>query len=199
MKTKAGIISVFLLLVLLSGCAMMGSKSPEALAKDYTAKAQQFEKQGDLVEALKQYKMVLTVDPDNQLAQQKIATLEPQMLKLADKHYKEGLKFYNKGQYGPARKEFLTALRYNPEHTKAKARLAGTSRDMGQVKRYIVHTIQPDESISTLAERYYGDYRKFHLIADYNEMEDPTQVKVGQDIKIPVIEGMPIMADPGTI
>ncbi len=199
MKTKAGIISVFLLLVLLSGCAMMGSKSPEALAKDYTAKAQQFEKQGDLVEALKQYKLVLTVDPDNQLAQQKIAALEPQMLKLADKHYQEGLKFYNKGQYGPARKEFLTALRYNPEHTKAKARLAGTSRDMGQVKRYIVHTIQPDESISTLAERYYGDYRKFHLIADYNEMEDPTQVKVGQDIKIPVIEGMPIMADPGTI
>ncbi|MBW2489114.1 MAG: LysM peptidoglycan-binding domain-containing protein [Deltaproteobacteria bacterium] len=199
MKIKAGIISVVILLALLAGCAMMGSKSPEALAKDYTAKAQQFEKQGDLVEALKQYKLVLTVDPDNQLARQKIATLEPQMLKLADKHYKEGLKFYNKGQYGPARKEFLTALRYNPEHTKAKTRLASTSKDMGQVKRYIVHTIQPDESISTLAERYYGDYRKFHLIADYNEMEDPTRVKVGQDIKIPVIEGMPIMADPGKI
>jgi tetratricopeptide (TPR) repeat protein len=199
MKTKAGIISGVLLLVLLAGCAMTGSKSPEALAKDYTAKAQKFEKQGDLVEALKQYKLVLTVDPDNQQAQQKIAALEPQMLKLAEKHYKEGIKFYNKGQYGPARKEFLTALRYNPEHTKAKTRLAGTSKDMGQVKRYIVHTIQPDESISTLAERYYGDYRKFHLIADYNEMDDPTQVKVGQDIKIPVIEGMPIMADPGQI
>ncbi len=199
MKTRAGIISVVLLFVLLAGCAMTGSKSPQALAKDYTAKAQQFEKQGDLVEALKQYKLVLTVDPDNQRAQQKIAALEPQMDKLADKHYKEGLKFYNKGQYGPARKEFLTALRYNPEHTKAKTRLAGTSKDMGQVKRYIVHTIQADESISTLAERYYGDYRKFHLIADYNEMDDPTRVKVGQDIKIPVIEGIPIMADPDQI
>ena len=199
MKTKAVTISGILLFILLAGCAMMGSKSPEALAKDYTAKAQQFEKQGDLVEALKQYKLVLTVDPDNQMARQKIAALEPQMLKLADKHYKEGVKFYNKGQYGPARKEFLTALRYNPEHTKAKSRLAGTSRDLGQVKRYILHTIQADESISTLAERYYGDYRKFHLIADYNEMEDPTRVKVGQDIKIPVIEGMPIMADPGKI
>jgi tetratricopeptide (TPR) repeat protein len=196
---KAGILSGFFLLALLTGCAMMGSKSPEALAKDYTAKAQQFEKQGDLVEALKQYKLVLTVDPDNQLAREKIAALEPQMRKLAEKHYREGIKFYNKGQYGPARKEFLTALRYNPEHTRAKTRLAGTSKDMGQVKRYIVHTIQADESISTLAEQYYGDYRKFHLIADYNEMEDPTRVKVGQDIRIPVIEGMPIMADPGKI
>ena len=199
MKIKAGIISIILLVVLLAGCAMVGSKSPEALAKDYTAKAQQFEKQGDLVEALKQYKLVLTVDPENQPAQEKIAALEPQMLKLAEKHYRQGIRFYNKGQYGPARKEFLTALRYNPEHARAKSRLAGTSKDMGQVKRYIVHTIQPDESISTLAEQYYGDYRKFHLIADYNEMEDPTRVRVGQDIKIPVIEGMPIMADPGKI
>lgn len=199
MKKSAGIISVFLLIILLVGCASMGRKSPEALAKDYTAKAQQFEKQGDLVEALKQYKLVLTVDADNQLAQEKISALEPQMLKLADKHYKEGLKYYNRGQYGPARKEFLTALRYNPEHTRAKTRLAGTSKDMAQVKRYIVHTIQSDESLSTLAEKYYGDYRKFHLIADYNEMADPTRIRVGQDIKIPVIEGIPIMADPGEI
>ncbi len=199
MKKLAGIIGVGLLIILLAACGSMGRKSPEALAKDYTAKAQQFEKQGDLVEALKHYKLVLTVDPDNQLAQQKIAALEPQMLKLADKHYKEGLKFYNRGQYAAARKEFLTTLRYNPEHTRAKTRLAGTSKDMAQVKQYIVHTIQPEESLSTLAEKYYGDYRKFHLIADYNEMSDPTRVKVGQDIKIPVIEGLPIMADPGQI
>lgn len=199
MKNMSGVISIVLLVLLLAGCAIMGTKSPQALAKEYTAKAQQFEKQGDLVEALKQYKLVLTVDPDNQLARQKIAALEPQMLKLAEKHYREGVKFYNRGQYAPARKEFLTALRYNPDHTKAKTRLAGTSKDMEQVKRYIVHTVQPDESISTLAERYYGDFRKFHLIAEYNELADPTRVAVGQDIKIPVIEGIPIMADPDEI
>jgi tetratricopeptide (TPR) repeat protein len=199
MKKKAGIVSVLLLCVLLAGCASMGTKSPQALAKEYTAKAQQFENQGDLVEALKHYKLVLTVDPDNQPAQGKIAALEPQILELAEKHYKDGLQYYNRGQYGPARQEFLTALRYNPEHTKAKEKLKGTSKDMGQVKRYIEHTIQPDESISTLAEKYYGDYRKFHLIAEYNEMMDPTRVKVGQVVKIPVIEGVPIMADPGKI
>ncbi len=199
MKNKAVIISVVLLFALLAGCGTLGTKSPQALAKEYTAKAQQSEKQGDLVEALKYYKLVLTADPQNQLARQKTASLEPQMRKLAQKHYNQGLTFYNRGQYGPARKEFLTALRYNPEHKRAKTKLAGTIKDIEQVKRYIVHTIAPDESISTLAEQYYGDYRKFHLIADYNELEDPTKVKVGQDIKIPVIEGIPIMADPDTI
>lgn len=199
MKNKAEIISVVLSLVLMIGCSTFGTKSPETLAKEYTAKAQQYEEQGDLVEALKQYKLVLAVDPDNQLAQQKKATLEPQLKNLAEEHYKTGIKFYNKGQYGPARKEFLTALRYNPEHAKAKARLTATSKDLGQVKRYIVHTVQTDESISTLAERYYGDFRKFHFIAEYNELEDATQVRVGQDIKIPVIEGIPIIADPAAI
>lgn len=199
MKNKAGIISVVFLLVLVVGCATFGTKSPETLAKEYTEKAQQYEKKGDLVEALKQYKLVLTVDPANQLAQQKRAMLEPQLQKLAEEHYKNGIKFYNKGEYGPARKEFLTALRYNPEHPKAKAKLTATSKDLGQVKRYIVHTVQADESISTLAERYYGDYRKFHFIAEYNELEDATQVRVGQDIKIPVIEGVPIIADPAAI
>jgi tetratricopeptide (TPR) repeat protein len=199
MKNKAKIISVVLLIFLVVGCATFGKKSPETLAKEYTKKAQQYEEQGDLVEALKQYKLVLTVDPDNQLAQQKSAALEPQLKKLAEEHYKKGVKFYNKGEYGPARKEFLTALRYNPEHANAKAKLTATSKDLGRVKRYIVHTVQADESISTLAERYYGDYRKFHFIAEYNELEDATQVRVGQGIKIPVIEGVPIITDPSAI
>jgi tetratricopeptide (TPR) repeat protein len=198
MKNKAEIISVILLLILLIGCAS-GPKSPETLAKEYTAKAQQYEKQGDLVEALKQYKLVLTVDPENQLALQKKATLEPQFQNLAEEHYKNGVKFYNKGEYPQARKEFLTALRYNPEHANAKAKLTATSKDLGRVKRYIVHTLQADETISTLAQRYYGDYRKFHFIAEYNELEDATQVRVGQDIKIPVIEDVPIIADPASI
>jgi tetratricopeptide (TPR) repeat protein len=64
------------------------------------------------------------------------------------------------------------------------------------IDRYVLHTIQPDESISTLAQQYYGDYKKFHLIAQYNELEDAAKVRVGQQIKIPVIEGIPIMADP---
>jgi tetratricopeptide (TPR) repeat protein len=199
MKNKAAISGVIFLIFLIAGCAGFGSKSPTQLAKEYTAKAQAYEKKGDLVEALKQYKLVLTVDPQNKLAQEKRATLEPQLNKLAEEHYQIGLKYYRQGQYPPARKEFLTALRYNPEHAEAKDKLTAARKEIEHVKRYIVHTLQADETISTLAERYYGDYRKFHLIAEYNELEDATKVTVGQEIKIPVIEGTPIIADPATI
>jgi tetratricopeptide (TPR) repeat protein len=199
MKNKAVIIGLIFLLVLLAGCAQLGTKSPAQLAKEYTAKAKEYEEKGDLVEALKQYKLVLTVDPENKLAQEKRATLEPQLNKLAEEHYQNGLKYYRQGQYPPARKEFLTALKYNPEHMEAKEKLTAAKKEIEHVKRYITHTLQADETIATLAERYYGDYRKFHLIAEYNELEDATKVKVGQEIKIPVIEGTPIIADPATI
>ena len=199
MKNKVVAIGVIFFIVWMAGCAQFGTKSPAQLSKEYTAKAQEHEKKGDLVEALKQYKLVLTVDPENKLAQEKSATLESQLNKLAEEHYKAGLKYYRQGQYPPARKEFLTALRYNPEHVEAKEKLTAARKEIEHVKRYIKHTLLADETIATLADRYYGDYRKFHLIAEYNELEDATKVKVGQVIKVPVIEGTPIIADPATI
>jgi hypothetical protein len=61
MKNKAIIFGGLFLLSLIAGCAGFGTKSPAQLSKEYTAKAQAAEKKGDLAEALKQYKLVLTV------------------------------------------------------------------------------------------------------------------------------------------
>ncbi len=199
MKHKTGLIGIIVVLALAVGCAGMGKKSPAQLAEEYTAKAKAYEEQGEMVEALEQYKLVLTVDPENQLAKANSATIGQELNSKAEEHYKIGLKFYNQGQYREANQEFLTALRYNPEHPEAKEKLTATKDEIEQVTRYIVHILQPDETISTLADKYYGNYRKFHLIAEYNELEDATKVTVGQEIKIPVIEGMPIIADRASI
>jgi nucleoid-associated protein YgaU len=201
MKNKTGIIGVVLLLCLVAGCSKLKSitkRSPD-LAEQYTTKAQEYEAKGDLVAALEHYKLVLTVEPENQLAKAKSEEIEQQTLKLAEEHYQTGLGFHRKGEYGKARKEFLTALRYNPEHPEAKDMLTRVSKGIEEVQGYIQHTIQPNETLATLAGRYYGDHRKFHLIAQYNELEDATKIRVGQEIKIPVIEGIPVMADPAAI
>ncbi|NIO05139.1 MAG: LysM peptidoglycan-binding domain-containing protein [Proteobacteria bacterium] len=201
MKNKTGIIGVVLLLCLVTGCAKFKSitKRQPGLAEQYTAKAQEYEVKGDLVEALEQYKLVLTVEPENQLAKAKSEEIGQKVRKLAEEHYQTGLGFHRKGEYGKARKEFLTALRYNPEHPEAKDMLTRVIKGIEEVQGYIQHTIQPDETLATLADRYYGDHRKFHLIAQYNELEDATKIRVGQEIRIPVIEGIPIMADPAAI
>jgi tetratricopeptide (TPR) repeat protein len=202
MKTKAGIIAIIFLCVLATGCEFFGTKpskkTPQQLAGQYLAKAQEYEAKGDLVEALEQYKLLLTVDPANQLAQDKSTQIGQEVKRLAENHYQSGLANYRNGRYTPARQEFLTALRYDPEHQQAKKMLT-TQIELKQIDRYVLHTIQPDESIATLAQKYYGDYKKFHLIAQYNELEDATKVRVGQKVRIPVIEGIPIIAGPSKI
>ena len=124
MKTKAGIITVLLILAIVAGCGKFATKSPQQLANDYTAKAQEYEANGDLVEALEQYKLVLTVDPQNQLAKEKSTSIEQDLRRMAEGRYQTGKAFYANGQYGEARKAFLTALRFYPEHPQAKKMLA---------------------------------------------------------------------------
>ncbi|MBT8340448.1 MAG: tetratricopeptide repeat protein, partial [Desulfatitalea sp.] len=54
-----------------------------------------------------------------------------------------------------------------------------------------VHTLQRGESISKLAQMYYGNYKQFHIIAQFNGMDDATRVTVGQKIKVPKVAGLP--------
>jgi tetratricopeptide (TPR) repeat protein len=192
MKTIRRIICVAIVLILIGGCANLFTRSPE---DQYLSKAKKYEKKGNMVDALEQYKLALTVNPANKAAKEKSTKIESKLKIQADAHYRKGLTYHKKGQYRNARKEFLISLRYNPEHSGSKRMMIVSKKDVEQAKRYILHTVQPGESISKLADHYYGDHMKFHLIAEYNELADATSVKVGKQIKIPVIEGVPIMAD----
>jgi nucleoid-associated protein YgaU len=152
---------------------------------------QEYENKGDLVQALKQYKLALTVDPKNQEAIEKIGVLEKNMRILAQEHYRNGIKLRKKGKYHLARKEFLTALELQPDHLEA-LRALKPKKEI-HAKKYIIHTIKPGESLSMVAKTYYGDYKKFPIIAKFNNMFDATQITVGQKIKIPEIEGVPFL------
>jgi tetratricopeptide (TPR) repeat protein len=155
-------------------------------------KARQYEKGGDQVEALKQYKIALTVDPSRQEAIEGRSRLEAILKTLAEEHYKRGLEQDRQGKYGQARQQFLTALRMWPDYLEALDMIR--SARIPQTRRYVVHKIQPGESLSQLAATYYGDYRKFPIIASYNNLSDAAAVNAGQEIKIPELEGMDLSA-----
>ena len=92
MKTKAAIIGVIILCLLATGCATTPEKAtPSELAAEYLAKAGEYEGEGDRVEALKQYRLVLTVDPDNQIARDKSSQIEQELGRLAEQHYQNGM------------------------------------------------------------------------------------------------------------
>jgi tetratricopeptide (TPR) repeat protein len=164
----------------------------------YLSNAQKAEARGDKIEALKQYKLVLTVNPDHQLANDKSIRIIQDLKILAENHYQEGLRYFQNGQYNAARNEFLCALRYDPEHDRSK-KILMNQENLMHIDSYVLHTIQPNEKLSSLAQIYYGDYRMVQPIIFYNKLEDSTDVKVGQHIKVPVIEGIPIIVDTSKI
>jgi tetratricopeptide (TPR) repeat protein len=191
MNTRA-FIGLAILLLILSGCQTTGQapREQDKQANNYLLQAQAYESEGNLVDALEQYKLAQTMDPDTPLVAESIQRVEQQLQQLAETHYQAGLRFRDKGKWELAKKEFLKALSYWPDHQPSVAMLQ--ERNIEGQQQYVTHIIGPGESISKLALKYYGDYRKYHHIANFNNMTDATRVRVGQRIMIPVIEGVTI-------
>ena len=200
-KVRAGLERLLLALLVASlcwACVPGGPKTKKAdpkLAAEYIAKARTLEQQGELPEALENYKLALTVDPQNAEAGENHARLSQQLKILANERYQLGMKYHRIGKYGLARKEFLTALKFDPDHPEASKMLV--SRKPEQTPKYVFHVVKPGESLSLIAKNYYGDYRKYDIIARFNQLEDATRVKPGQRIMIPETEGVFIPAEAG--
>jgi nucleoid-associated protein YgaU len=47
------------------------------------------------------------------------------------------------------------------------------------------HVFKDGETLSGLAHLYYGDWRMWTDIADYNSIEDPRRIKAGTRLYIP--------------
>lgn len=58
------------------------------------------------------------------------------------------------------------------------------------------HTIQPGETFTSIAEKYYGDPRLAHVIAEANPFVSPTSLRPGRTIRIAKdpnnIQGIPV-------
>jgi tetratricopeptide (TPR) repeat protein len=178
------------------GCAPMAKKPLEKIVEvpderfvnNYLQRGLEYEDKGDLVEALTQYKLAMTVSPSNQEVTENHNRVEMELRRSAEEHYRLGLNFHKRGKYGHARQQFLIALRLWPDYPEVISIL--TSRKRIQIKRYIVHTIKPGENLSKVAMMYYGDHHKFSIIAKYNNLTDATRINAGEKIKVPEIEGV---------
>lgn len=165
---------------------------PAALSITYLEEGVQLEKENKLVEAYEKYKLALTANPDNSDALKNKERLAPNMRRLSDIHYTAGMKFLKKGKRQSAQREFLEATRLWPENEKAARMLDSEKKTTaGLTGEYISHTLKSGESLSKLAKRYYGDLRKYTIIADFNQIDDPASAKAGQIIKIPKVKGLP--------
>lgn len=175
------------------GCISSSSKktsSPELkLIDQHIAKGEELESLDRYSSALEQYEIALTIDPENKSAGEHKKQVLSKLWSRAQDHYNKGAVLDKQGKYEAARKEYLSALQNWPDHQKAKEKLTpgGVAED---AREYITHTLASGESVSKLGLIYYGDLKKYPVIGKFNHLEDVTKVRIGQKLKIPVIEGI---------
>ncbi len=181
--------------ILVSGCvSSSGSSKPKnSLVREHIARGESLEKESRFSSALEQYKLALTIEPGNKLAEQRKKALMLMLWEKAQHHYQQGITFDKQGKHEAARKEYLSALQNWPDHTQAKKRLTpgGVTEES---EKYIVHELKYGESVSKLGMIYYGDFKKYSVIGKFNVLSDVTKVRVGEKLKIPTIRGVSLSA-----
>lgn len=179
------VIRLVLILILIEGCASFQTTKNEYLFNRYMKKGQECIDRKEHVEALEQYKLALSIDPDNREVRSQVKQLEREIYLYANKHYRTGLLYRNKGKHDLARSEFIKVLQYQPNHSGALKELK--RREESLSGDYLIHTIEQGETLSSLSKMYYGSYEKYPIIAECNNISDVANVRVGQRIKVPTL------------
>jgi len=104
---------------------------------DSLARAGEFEDAGKLPEALRQYKIVLTVRPDDGTAVKGRERVEKALRKSAEEHYRAGLRMQKEGKQSLALQQYLTALRLWPDHPEAVQQVAAVRRSFPAEKHFV--------------------------------------------------------------
>ena len=92
-----------------------------------------------------------------------------------------------RGQYRQGRRDLQRYLQHHPDDRVAQAVRRQLEVDPSEVlgeqsHRYVV---RPGDSYSGLAERHLGDGGLFLLLARYNDSSDPSDLRVGEVIRLP--------------
>ena len=189
---------IILSVSVLFSCAVI-DKLPYSFSageRDYQSQGRASENAGDWVAAARYYKLALTVEPQNKQIAGSLKRVQAKRLKLAETHYRKGLRYLNRGKYKDGQRQFLTTLRYWPQHKGALEKLQ--SRSQIKTKRYILHTVQKGETLSIISKAYYDDPMHFQTIAKFNNLADATTIQPGKELKIPEIDGVNFLVPEGT-
>jgi tetratricopeptide (TPR) repeat protein len=109
----------------------------ERFVRDSIARAKEFEAAAQLPEALQQYKIALTVRPDDRMAKEGRERVEKALRKGAEEHYRAGLRMQKEGKQAQALQQYLTALRLWPDYPEALQQMAAARKPVPAEKQVV--------------------------------------------------------------
>jgi tetratricopeptide (TPR) repeat protein len=195
MKTVRLIFIAAALAMVVSGCAATWQKMQgwvSAPAGDYRKKAGGLESRGELHKALLMWRVVAELDKSAPEATQAIGRIERKIARTARKHYRQGLKEYQSGDYRNALRDFLITLRLQPHHEKARYYLKVRLQNREQAE----YRVEPGDSYSRIASKIYHDGSKAYMIAYFNDLDPRKPLMIGTPLLLPVLDPSQLQLPP---
>jgi tetratricopeptide (TPR) repeat protein len=202
MKRSFIIYFVLIVLFFLAGCAGVreffgdiadkflektSEKTPEVIkvlpASDYLEKASEYEKNDELQTSLFYLQIAGTLDPDSTKIHEKIASLKSAIDHKAGQHFTTGVKFYEIRRFEDARKQFLTTLRYAPDHKEALDYL----KNRLHPKEYRTYKVEDKDTLKDISKKFYKDPSKDVLIAYFNNLKTGSEPISGTILELPIL------------
>jgi tetratricopeptide (TPR) repeat protein len=183
----------------LGGCAALtGQREPGAgpapiardpLAARHRQQAEALERDGQLRRAAEEWKIVLAITPNDAGARETLRALQARIDRTVAERVDEGRKALARGVQLEARRKFLSALALDPSSRAAFDALQSDTRDV----EFVTHTVRAGDTLSTLAQRYYGDRSRSEVIWETNQLSPSPKLTPGSTLKIPEIPGVPFV------
>lgn len=155
----------------------------QGFPEKYRLKAIELGKGEELRKALFYWKVVRNFTPDDADASERIEVLEARIRTESEKHFLRGLNYSLQSSIQAARKEFLIALTYNPEHVQALDYLKHKLNDPD----YLLYESKGGETLKRISQDIYKDPEKDFLIAYFNDLESRDPLKPGMALKLPIV------------
>ncbi len=149
----------------------------------YLKKAKTFENIDELQLALFYLKIADTLSPDNPEIPGKISDLKSKIDIKSSKSFEKGKKYYLQNKFEAARIQFLTVLRYKPDH---KAALNYLKNNLIP-KEYIFYSPKKDDSFKSISKRFYKDPGLDFLIIYFNDLKSDAEPVPGKLLKLPIL------------
>ncbi len=189
---QSKIISLLAAVALLGGCAAGsgGSLSPsafEALIAPQRQKAEALAQQGNLRGASDAWKVALAIDPRDGVALAESGKIEAQIKQSVADRLARGKDALARNLHLEARNHFLAVLALEPGQREAFEALQTQVREVRQVN----HTVRAGDSLTAIAQLYYGDRTRSEVIWEYNQLPPNPKLAPGSVLKIPEIPGLP--------
>ena len=200
-RPRSRLLAAAALGVVLGGCAGLTAPSeeskttaPAAAARDPLAarhrqQAEALERDGQLRRAAEEWKIVLTITPTDTRARESLRALQARIDQMVAERIDEGRKALARGVQVEARRKFLAALALDPSSRPAFDALQSDTREV----EFLSHTVRAGDTLSSLAQRYYGDRSRSEVIWETNQLPPNPRLAPGTTLKIPEIPGVPFV------